>query len=70
MTSGSSLDGVVVDGDAVPLSGGGSRRPPVLPPSRPSLLVPEVDGLGLPLLDSRPPTESPPVTGALWRGST
>lgn len=38
------------DGAVLVSSCGGSSRPPVLPPSRPSLLLPELEGLGLPLL--------------------
>src|SRR3954469_9821594 len=52
-------------GVAVPVAFGGSRRPPVLPPSRPSSSPPDVaDLLGL-----LPPlcSEEPPVPGAVDR---
>ena len=50
---------------ALPVSFGGSRRPPVLPPSRPSSVLPEpADLLGLPLPVRCRRRERPPVPGA------
>src|SRR5689334_7208410 len=55
------------DGDELlVLSLGGSSRPPVLPPSRPSppLSELELDGCGLPLLGLRPEEPLPVALGA------
>jgi hypothetical protein len=52
VTSGAPLVGLDLpaDGDELVVSLGGSRRPPVVPPSRPSPVLLELDGFGLPLL--------------------
>ena len=62
VTSGSVSGGLLADGEAVPLSFGGSSRPPVLPPSRPSPVEP-ADWLGL--LEWLPSEEPLPVLGAV-----
>src|SRR3954454_12535660 len=67
VTSGWGSGFLLVDGEALPLFFGGSSRPPVSPPIRPSLWLPEAEPLGLPLLDWLPEAEPAPVPGGVDR---
>lgn len=71
MTSGSSAGvDLPVDGEVLLVSSwGGSRRPPVVPPTRLSPLLSEVDGLGLLVVSSLPSAEPPLALGAGRSGS-